>query len=71
MNKVLRKKIFGTPFQEICEKTTTRDREEFDVKEQRISGTVASEYKVKQGNAFRAYRNMSTFSFLKKKHTGK
>ena len=34
-------------FQEICEKTTTRDREEFDVKEQRISGTVASEYKVK------------------------
>ena len=47
MNKVLRKKIFGTPFQEICEKTTTRDREEFDVKEQRISGTVASEYKVK------------------------
>ena len=41
-------------FQEICLKTTSRDREEFDVKGQRIDGTVASEYKV-NGTVAREY----------------
>ena len=32
--------------QDICEKTTTKEREAFDVREQRLDGTEANKYKV-------------------------
>ena len=46
--KTLISKLYyqNVQFQVICEKTTAKEREAFDVREQRLDGTEAIKYKV-------------------------